>query len=61
MNQPVLDLLAAHVPLTLLCDLLAPADSREVLAAETPDLSWLAPRQVPPGLVPPGPAVQAAG
>lgn len=45
MNEPVLDLLAARVPLTLLCDLLAPTDSHEVLAAEAPDLGWLAPRR----------------
>jgi hypothetical protein len=43
-TDPTMRLLADHVPVTLLLDLLAPPDSREVLDTEGGDAGWLAGR-----------------
>ena len=40
-TDPTMRLLADHVPVTLLMDLLAPPNSREVLDAEGGDAEWL--------------------
>lgn len=40
-TDPTMRLLADHVPVTLLVDLLAPPNSREVLDAEGGDAEWL--------------------
>ena len=41
-TDPTMRLLADHVPVTLLMDLMAPPVSREVLEAEGGDAGWLA-------------------
>ena len=41
-TDPTMRLLADHVPVTLLMDLMAPPNSREVLEAEGGDAAWLA-------------------
>ena len=41
-TDPTMRLLADHVPVTLLMDLMAPPVSREVLEAEGGDADWLA-------------------
>lgn len=40
--DPTMRLLADHVPVTLLMDLLVPPNSREVLALEGGEADWLA-------------------
>jgi hypothetical protein len=41
-TDPTMRLLADHVPVTLLMDLMAPPDSREVLDNEGGEADWLA-------------------
>ena len=41
-TDPTMRLLADHVPVTLLMDLLSPPDSHEVLDTEGGDADWLA-------------------
>ena len=40
--EMMMQLLADHVPVTLLLDLLAPPDARELFSAEGGDANWLA-------------------
>jgi hypothetical protein len=41
-DEHMMRLLAARVPVTLLLDLLAPPDAREVFSTEGGDADWLA-------------------
>ena len=41
-TDPTMRLLADHVPVTLLMDLMSPPDSHEVFEAEGGDAEWLA-------------------
>ena len=41
-TEPTMRLLADHVPVTLLMDLMAPPNSREVLENEGGEADWLA-------------------